>query len=67
MALWMDVGPEDLLCIGGDTYISVERKSGARARLKIVGKAEIELIKKSRIKDAPSKPAANSPRTDTGD
>jgi hypothetical protein len=64
MALWMDVGPEDLLCIGGDTYISVERKSGARARLKIVGKAEVELLKKRRMIEAP---AANAPRADTGD
>lgn len=63
MALWLDVGPDDLLRIGDDMYVSVERKSGSRARLKIVGPAEVELTKKRLVNGKP----ANPPRTDTGD
>lgn len=43
MALYMDVGPEDVLRVGPDTYITIERKSGSRARMRIVGGADIEL------------------------
>lgn len=49
MALYIDVGLEDVLRIG-ETFVVLERKSGSRARLKIIGKAEVELMKKERIK-----------------
>ncbi|NLA67479.1 MAG: hypothetical protein GX856_04410 [Gammaproteobacteria bacterium] len=47
MALFLDVGPDDAIRIG-DTYIAIERKSGSRARLRIVGKDEVELIRRAR-------------------
>lgn len=47
MALVLDVGPSDALRVG-DTYIVVERKSGSRARLRILGPAEVELMRNSR-------------------
>ena len=65
MALYLDVGPEDALRVG-EMYITVERKSGARARLKIIGKQDVELLRKARVAAAAS-PLRNPPRTDTGD
>jgi hypothetical protein len=63
MALYLDVGPDDILRIG-DTFVALERKSGARARLKIIGKSEVELMRKERLKSlAPGNPPAH----DTGD
>lgn len=44
MALFLDIGPDDLLQIG-DAILVVERKSGKRARLKITGKSEVKLLK----------------------
>lgn len=67
MALWIDVGPSDLLCVGGDTYLSVERKSGTRVRLKIIGKGEVELMRNSKMRLVPSEPPLNPPRASTGD
>lgn len=55
MALYLDVGPDDLLRVGDDTIIAVERKSGSRARLKIVGTAEVELLKKARTQPVKEK------------
>lgn len=66
MALWMDVGPDDLLCIDGATYIAVERKSGARARLKIFGKGEVELMRKSKLRVVEHPPAVAAAQS-TGD
>jgi hypothetical protein len=57
MALYIDVGLEDVLRIG-DTFVALERKSGTRARLKIIGKSEVELMRKERIKQRAS-PGAN--------
>lgn len=48
MALYIDVGPEDVLRIGPDTFIVVERKSGARARLRITGSSEVKLMRQGR-------------------
>lgn len=45
MALYLDVGPEDVLRIGNDLVVSVERKSGARARLKFEGTERVVLEK----------------------
>lgn len=66
MALFIDVGPDDVLRIGENSYISVERKSGSRARLKIIGKSEVELLRKAKL-HAVEHRAPNPPRVDTGD
>lgn len=66
MALFIDVGPEDVLRIGENSYISVERKSGSRARLKIIGQSEVELMRKAKLLQQ-SQGAPNLPRQDTGD
>ncbi len=42
MALTLDVGPEDTLRIG-DTTITVVKKSGRRARLRIESTEEVEM------------------------
>lgn len=67
MALFIDVGPDDVLRIGDDSYISVERKSGARARLKIIGKGEVELMRKAKLREVAATRLQNPPRQDTGD
>jgi hypothetical protein len=48
MALYLDVGPDDLLKLGTELKVTVVRKSGSRVRLKIEGAAPVELIKKGR-------------------
>lgn len=48
MGLFMDVGPDDAICVGGNTYITVEKKSGQRVRLRIIGEAEVELMRNAR-------------------
>lgn len=55
MSLFLDVGPDDLLQIG-DSFITVEHKSGKRARLKITGKAPARLIKGG-LRAAPAVPS----------
>lgn len=68
MALYIDVGPDDVLRIG-DTLVAVERKSGSRARLKIVGKSEVELMRKARAQQAAADvyPGRNPVAQNTGD
>lgn len=63
MALFIDVGPDDALRIGPDTFITIERKSGSRSRLRIVGNSEVELMRNARIQQVapPAQPAANDP------
>lgn len=57
MALWLDVGLNDVLRIDGETTVTVERKSGSRVRLKIMGKREVELLRNARDLDTlPEKP-----------
>jgi hypothetical protein len=51
MALFLDVGPNDVVCIDG-TYVTIERKSGQRARLRFVGPADVELVRQGRFKIA---------------
>lgn len=67
MALFIDVGPEDVLRIGDNSYISVERKSGSRARLKILGNSEVELMRKAKLQTVAERRIPNPPRSDTGD
>lgn len=50
MALYLDVGPDDVLRVGEDLVITVERKSGSRARLRFSGPTRVELEKKGRLK-----------------
>lgn len=64
--LFMDVGPDDAICIGGSTYITVEKKSGQRVRLRFIGEAEVELMRNARkLKQA--RVALNPPAVATGD
>lgn len=67
MALFIDVGPDDAVRIGEDTYLTLERKSGSRARLRIIGKSEVELMRKARVKHPEPHAHLNLPATDTGD
>jgi hypothetical protein len=50
MALFLDVGPDDVVHVGDDLLITVERKSGSRARLRFDGAAAVELVKRGRFK-----------------
>lgn len=61
MTLYIDVGPDDALRIGEDMYITVERKSGSRARLRLIGRQEVELMRnaKSTVIAAPARFAVN--------
>ena len=47
MALFLDVGADDELRVGG-TSIQLVYKSGRRARLRIDGDAEVELVRADR-------------------
>lgn len=65
MALFMDVGPDDVLRIGPDTFVTVERKSGSRSRLRILGNSEVELMRNARLQ--PVAPPAQAPPAATQD
>lgn len=56
MALYLDVGLDDVLRIGDD-FVTVERKSGSRARLRIISAREVELMRKAKV----AEPAAVKP------
>lgn len=64
--LYIDLGPDDVVRIG-DTYVTLERKSGARSRLRIVGPAEVELMRKAKLLREAAAAPLNTPRVDTGD
>ena len=49
MSLYIDLGLYDALLIGNDTYVTLERKSGSRARLCIVGSSEVQLMRKAKL------------------
>lgn len=67
MALYLDIGVGDVLRVG-DNLIALERKTGSRARLRIVGTAEVQLERKKDREAAPSAQAPRQqPRQDTGD
>jgi hypothetical protein len=55
MALYMDVGANDLLVIG-DTTVTVERKSGSRVRLRIIGKSDVQLVRDGKNAMPPTAP-----------
>lgn len=64
MALYLDVGPDDMVRIG-NTIITIERKSGQRARLRIIGPDEVELTKRNAV---PAQlPLRLPPADNTGD
>lgn len=65
MSLFIDVGPDDAICVGGDTYITVEKKSGQRVRMRFIGRAEVELMRNAR--KLKHKAMLNPPATETGD
>ncbi len=46
MALYLDLGPNNILRVGEDTYITLEKKSGQRARLRITGTGDVEMTNK---------------------
>lgn len=54
MALYLDIGPDDELRVGKDAVITIEYKSGRRARLKITGAAEVEMVPRTRARPEPS-------------
>lgn len=64
MSLFLDVSIDDVLRIGG-TFVTLERKSGQRARLRIIGPAEVELMRNA--KHLEKSGPANPPATQTGD
>lgn len=55
MALFLDIGPEDVIRIGESMFITLEHKSGRRARLKILGKEDVRLFPKD-LSDKPGEP-----------
>ncbi len=54
MALFLDIGPDDVLRVGEDAYLTIEKHGGQRARLRIVGSAKVEMT---------SRPKPKKPRT----
>lgn len=66
MALFIDLGPDDALRIGND-YVTLERKSGSRARLRILGQSEVELLRKAKLQHETGGHPLNPPRENTGD
>ena len=64
MALFLDIGEDDLLQIG-DAFVALERKSGKRARLKITGKSEVTL-RKGALRAAPAVPATDLADVEVG-
>lgn len=65
MALYLDVGPADVLRIGGVT-VTVERKTGSRARLRIENADDVRLLRNERDPDTtPKRISAAQPRSNT--
>lgn len=50
MALFLDIGVDDALHIEGGMVLTLERKSGQRARLRIEGPANVEMVHGGRDK-----------------
>jgi len=51
--LWLDVGTDDILRIDGDVAVTLERKSGSRARMRFDGPGKVELVRRGRsVQDA---------------
>lgn len=55
MALFLDVSTEDILRIG-DTLVTLEQKSGKRARIRIEGPAEVELFRPNSQREKQQQP-----------
>lgn len=58
MALYLDIGPDDELRIGDGAVVTLEYKSGRRARLKISGTYDVSMVKKQQ--QQPSKTAEDT-------
>lgn len=61
MALYLDIGPDDELRVGEDAVITIEYKSGRRARLKITGTAKVEMVPRTRVRARPEPSLAPAP------
>lgn len=61
MALFLDVGTDDVLRID-NSYVTLERKSGTRARLRIISQAEVELMRNAKTQATASAPQRNPVR-----
>lgn len=61
MALFLDIGPDDELRIGDGAVVTLEHKSGRRARLKIIGTYDVRMTKKTA---EPNPPAPSGERLD---
>ncbi len=68
MSLYLDVGPNDVIQIGS-AFVTLERKSGQRARLRIIGPSKVELLRNAKHleKSGPQQEPLNPPATETGD
>lgn len=55
MALFLDIGPGDELRIGDNAVLTIEHKSGRRARIRITGEADVELVKDTKVAPVPVK------------
>ena len=53
MALWIDVDINDVLELEDGTTISIEHKSGRRARLKINGDSKVVLRRNGKLSPPP--------------
>lgn len=62
--LFMDLRPGDTIRINGDTFLTLEKKSGQSARLRFVGPTEVELMRSARQM---KQTALNLPAATTGD
>lgn len=62
MSLYLDIGPDDALCIGDNMFVTIERKSGKRARLRIIGPLKVELMRKAKLLH----PMPNPPSVEDG-
>ena len=64
MSLYLDVGINDVIQLG-DTFVTLEHKSGQRARLRFIGPSKVELLKNAKHLERSGPP--NPPATVTGD
>ena len=69
MSLFLDISTDDVLQINENTFVMLERKSGQRARLRIVGPSRVELLRNAKHleKTGPVQQTLNLPAANTGD
>ena len=65
MSLYLDVGINDVIQIAENTFVTLEHKSGQRARLRFIGPGKVELLKNAKHLERSGPP--NPPAVDTGD